>query len=112
MMESELKPVRCGCGGEAYAHLIGNSDAKGYYICCEECGIRTEIFETLTEAAKAWEKAFAKDINVPAKERTYKVTDIHVDEYYCPACGAEIPHSHEDKGDNYCRECGARLEWE
>ena len=82
-----------------------------WWVVCNRCGIGTLSFTSKEKAIEAWNKAMGKDIDVPAKERTYTVTDIHVDEYYCPACGAEIPHDHEDKGDNYCRECGAKLDW-
>ena len=58
---SDMKPVKCGCGGDAYAHLIGNTEATGYYICCEECGTKTAIFDTLKGASDAWEKAIGKE---------------------------------------------------
>lgn len=45
------------------------------------------------------------------KQKAMKVTDIHVDEYYCPSCGAENTTSDTlTVGDNYCPECGQRLE--
>ncbi len=47
------------------------------------------------------------------KETPMLVTDIHVDEFYCPRCHNEITHY---KGDiesrpTYCEECGQRFEW-
>ena len=113
-MNKELKPVRCGCGGEANIHKDDGTFGQMpiYTVSCNTCGMRSGRRSTEVQAVTAWNRAMGtNDINVPNKERTYKVTDIHVDEYYCPACGAEIPHSHEDKGDNYCRECGAKLDW-
>lgn len=35
--------------------------------------------------------------------------DIHVDEYYCPACGAENNCDQGNVGDNYCPRCGQRV---
>lgn len=113
---NKKQPVPCGCGGEAVTDYIIGEPCEGldWFVYCKNCEIQLPAeYSTEDEAIDAWNKAMgAKDINVHNKERTYKVTDIHVDEYYCPACGAEIPHAHEDKGDNYCRECGARLEWD
>lgn len=46
------------------------------------------------------------------KQMPMQVTDIHVDEYYCPNCGAENNKS-DDKNysDNYCPNCGQKLSW-
>lgn len=115
----KLQLLPCGCGGEAHHDSAScwNPEEEEWMpnfwhrVICKNCGTQTKAFYTEAEAIEAWNKAMGKDIDVPAKERTYKVTDIHVDEYYCPACGAEILHDHEDKGDNYCRECGAKLDW-
>ncbi len=35
--------------------------------------------------------------------------DIHVDEYYCPACGAENNCDQGKVGDDYCPRCGQRI---
>ena len=41
------------------------------------------------------------------------VTDIHVDEYYCPCCGSENNKDcNSDRGnDEFCPQCGQALEW-
>lgn len=41
------------------------------------------------------------------------VTDIHVDEFYCPKCHSEITHSKDDieSRPSYCENCGQRLDW-
>lgn len=41
------------------------------------------------------------------KQIPKKITDIHVDEYYCPACGAE----NTLKFNYYCPTCGQKLSW-
>lgn len=41
-----------------------------------------------------------------------KIKEIHVDEYYCPACGAENNCDHGIVGDKFCPVCGQRLKWE
>ena len=47
------------------------------------------------------------------KETPMLVTDIHVDEFYCPKCHAEITHSKSDieNRPKYCEYCGQKLDW-
>ncbi len=45
------------------------------------------------------------------KQKPMKVTDIHVDEYYCPACGAENSCDQGVVGDHFCPECGQAIDW-
>lgn len=44
------------------------------------------------------------------KQLPMEVTDIHVDEYYCPACGAENNCDNGIVGDKYCPECGQAID--
>lgn len=44
------------------------------------------------------------------KQIPKKITEIHVDEYYCPACGAELNCNDAKVEDKYCRECGQKFE--
>jgi hypothetical protein len=103
-MSDELKPVRCGCGGEAIIGLKEWEDRKGNYhensfVYCNDCSISTGGYLTEAEAIEAWNTAmgtntrkllevlvhdatdtnvgdkFDKDIDVPAKERTAKVVE-------------------------------------
>lgn len=43
------------------------------------------------------------------KQIPMRVTDIHVDEYMCPACGAENCTSDYKQVPKYCIECGQAL---
>lgn len=45
-----------------------------------------------------------------AKQEPMKVTDIHVDEYYCPACRSENNCDQGQIGDKYCPECGQAID--
>lgn len=54
------------------------------------------------EAAKAIEE-------LQAKHTPMKVIEIHVDEYYCPNCGAENNCDQGRVQDNYCSVCGQRI---
>ena len=60
--------------------------------------IEIEDFETLKELVN--------------KETSMKVTDIHVDEFYCPKCHSEISHDkYNSEHPKYCEECGQKLDW-
>ena len=75
-IDEELKPVKCGCGGEAscyFTHYWG----KCFTVQCSECGIETKPCDTEAEAITAWNTAMgATDIRVGDKERTAKVKKI------------------------------------
>lgn len=43
------------------------------------------------------------------KQIPMKVKEIHVDEYFCPACGAENNCNDGVVGDVFCPECGQAL---
>ena len=45
------------------------------------------------------------------KQIPMKVKEIHVDEYCCPACGAENNCDDGIMGDKFCPECGQALEF-
>lgn len=54
--------------------------------------------EALHMAIKAIEKQFPMEVK-----------EIHVDEYFCPACGSENSCNDKIIGHKYCPECGQRL---
>ena len=61
-MTDELKPVRCGCGGEAIIGLKEWEDRKGNYhentfVYCANCSVLTMGFLTEAEAIEAWNTA-------------------------------------------------------
>lgn len=55
-------------------------------------------FGTIEEVGAAVEKTNAME-----------VTDIHVDEYYCPNCGSENQCDQGVIGHKYCPNCGQKL---
>ena len=61
-----------------------------------------ETDELRFEAADAIEE-------LSCRETPMKITEIHVDEYYCPACGAENNGDQGRVQDAYCPACGQRL---
>lgn len=84
----------------------------------ERCnGIRTgywspEKKEDLVNALAAYENTgLTPDQIQELKERdtAMQVEEVHLDEYYCPACGAENNCNQGIVGDKFCPECGQRL---
>ena len=113
-MSDELKPVNCGCGGEA------KIDKHTYYralptygVRCHRCGQETrQFYMTEAEAITAWNRAMsgneqtAKVIEHDASisdDRGYKYLRT---EYLCGKCKKKVIG-----GDEYCSHCGCRLEW-
>lgn len=96
-MTNELKPVRCGCGGEA---VIWHNFGGLTFVSCKDCEITSHGYDNHFEAIRAWNKAMG--------ERTAKAEWSEVDGcHLCGECGfAVAPHC-----DVYCAGCGARLEW-
>ena len=111
-MENEIKIANCGCGGNGKILKINENS---FFITCSKCHTDSGIYSTEAEAINAWNRAMgAKDINVPNKERTAKVTNIHerIGENTvftligkCE-CGELV-----SSWSKYCHNCGARLEW-
>ena len=104
-MTEELKPVPCGCGGEAEV-LKFNSGS--WIVMCSRCRTSSENYTSRDIAITAWNKALG--------ERTAKVIDKSAQRHSitdfdwigkCEKCGNEIQFSFD-----YCPSCGARLEWE
>lgn len=58
----------------------------------EDTGLTPEQIRELTERDTAME-----------------INEIHVDEYYCPACGAENNCDQDVVEDNFCPRCGQRI---
>lgn len=46
------------------------------------------------------------------RDTAMEINEIHVDEYYCPACGSENNCDQGVVEDNFCPRCGQRLKWE
>ena len=43
------------------------------------------------------------------RDTSMEINEIHVDEYYCPACGVENNCDQGVVEDNFCPKCGQRL---
>lgn len=109
-MVEELKPVRCGCGGEA--EVLNPSYTHCKIIACSRCGIRTPYMNTEAEAVSAWNRAMGNRYELKRFERTTKVERYSFGETLtydfdgqCK-CGKWV-----DALWDYCPSCGCRLEW-
>ena len=70
---------------------------------CEHCPDSTRCYLfIMNKAADAIEE-------MNRRETPMKITEIHVDEYYCPACGAENNCDQGYVQDAYCPVCGQCL---
>ena len=104
-MTDELKPVRCGCGGEPYLKY----DDGAYSVICTKCGIETKGYCNHFDDFKSAKEYATKDWNRAMGERSAKVetyTDDQQETWSVCECGTDVWKSY-----NYCPECGARLEW-
>jgi len=126
-MTDELKLSRCGCGSEAFSHMIGNAETHGYYICCEECGTKTAIYDTLTEVITAWNRAMGTDVRTlmkvfaydatcavceKKKDRTAKMETVEKPNVFkCSECGQYFHSTAWGSPVEYCSRCGAKLDW-
>lgn len=124
-MSDELKPVRCGCGGEAktvekFYSGATNYISQEYCIECVNCGCRSAYKYTEAKAVQAWNRAMgATDTNVGDKERKkgtwlHKPNEYDDDTYECSQCGEPwtlIEGTPEENNMKFCPNCGARLEW-
>ena len=121
-MSEELKPVFCGCGGEAKVEtdhdtLVPGEPIDWKRVRCSECNIRTTWRHTEAEAVTAWNTAmgatdmnvgdkFAKDTNVLDKVRNGKWKNVALFTRECSECGAQF---HELEYDNFCPNCGTEM---
>ena len=102
-MYEELKPVNCGCGGEA--KLI--CSRKICIVMCKNCGIST-LADNEEKAVTTWNRAMCdKDINVPDKE-TVIVEPLGNALDYVGTCLCGDLVSHEW---HYCPNCGRKIQW-
>lgn len=111
-MTDELKPVRCGCGGEAKVWGLTNNQ---WYVECRKCPVgQMFAYPSEAEAVTAWNRAMSErtvkaELNPLAEDivignTTFKIGTRVIAE--CE-CGTWLR-----LGYKYCPNCGARLEWD
>lgn len=80
----------------------------------EGIGEETHKSKDVYDAIQEWvshevTKATAVYEQLQKKNTPVKVKEIHIDEYYCPTCGAENGCSDGKVEDNFCPNCGQRF---
>ena len=112
-MSDDLKPVRCGCGGEANIHKDDSAFGQMpiYTVSCNICGMRSGRRSTEAEAITAWNLAMSGSAEKSSVvERTAKATRKPTGFFYRCECGYVLCCEKNDM--NYFPQCGARLvEW-
>lgn len=71
--------------------------------------ISDHVFEAFGDTITVNEIVDAVWDELKERDVAMEVEDIHLDEYYCPACGAENSCNQRRVEDNFCPVCGQRL---
>ena len=85
-MTDELKPVRCGCGGEAKVEPlpfetwndIWDASVSQYLVRCDRCGMTTRLHDTEAEAIAVWNRAMG-NVNECAKDARCNERTLNLD---------------------------------
>lgn len=105
-MIGELKPVRCGCGGEAIldCYLGDLHRSNLYYIYCAKCDIRTSNYLSEAEAVEAWNRAMGAGKSEIAITKGYWMTTY--DGLHCSVCNYKCETTALPE---VCPHCGTSL---
>ena len=89
-----------------YPHCFEECD--GAHETCSECEFDEKVCMRI---GKYEDTGLAPEQIMDLKERdtAMEINEIHVDEYYCPACGSENNCDQGVVEDNFCPRCGQRL---
>lgn len=119
-MTDELKPVRCGCGGEAKVDWTTINGAYMAGVVCQKCGMKTASVwqrhdkdKAIAEAIQAWNRAMGNRMELQTvKERKKEKWQRRKgsDCWECSECHAVL-ESDDIVRHNfyYCYHCGADM---
>ena len=91
-----------------YCFRENTCDGCGSSEKCDQCELSLKVCETLA----AYENTGITPpeiMELKERDTAMEINEIHVDEYYCPACGAENNCDQGVVEDNFCPRCGRRL---
>ena len=74
---------------------------------CDDCPIQ-EAFARLRQYERTGLN-LEEIAELKERDTAMEINEIHVDEYYCPVCGAENNCDQGVVEDNFCPRCGQRL---
>ncbi len=112
-MTDELKPVRCGCGGEALIQVLDyKTPNKRYYVVCNKCGTTSWLYLMISEAIEAWNRAMGNRMELQTVERTAKVETVEKPNVFkCSECGQYFHQTSWGSPVEYCSRCGTKIDW-
>ena len=119
MMTDEMKPVRCGCGGEAEIDwVLEPSNCYMANVYCNKCGTKTIPFwsedkdKAIDYAVTTWNRAMGNCDKTSQVERTAKVETVEKPNVYkCSECGQYFHRTAWGSPVLYCSRCGSKREW-
>ena len=98
-MTDELKPVRCGCGGETEVikHTFHGA-SPSYGVECTNCHAESwQFYNTEAEAIEAWNRAMGGTWQKHAQTwHAYQVGE----NWYCENCGQQLTPYDWEEGDH------------
>ena len=108
-METEtrdgLKPIRCGCGGEAKVKKYTFHHALPLYrVRCETCGMQSGVRDTEAEAIQVWNRAMGAGKDEIAITKGYWMATY--DGLYCSVCNYKCETTALPE---VCPHCGTSL---
>lgn len=91
--------------------LINTSRVHPFYSLEEMAEVRDIAISALKEVQQYREIGTVEECREAVeKQKPMKVNEVHVDEYYCPACGSENCCDQGIVGDRYCPYCGQAID--
>lgn len=112
-MTNELKPCPF-CGSDRVTGMTSNDESRLFreWVCCEDCGSSTTIYETKRKAAEAWNNRYKRTCRNVYKDNRHVRLQCR-NGFECSECGNVI-EDYDDhwavKGTfNFCSKCGAEV---
>ncbi len=105
-MNNKLKPVNCGCGGEAKVDtkLVSCTPVERKRVYCSKCYISTEWMKSEAEAIEAWNRAMSAGKDEIAITKGYWMAIY--DGLHCSVCNYKCETTALPE---VCPHCGTRL---
>lgn len=100
-----LKEQKYGDVGEIAAEVFKEINGDGRIKVFSAAITALEEIQQYREIGTVEECREARE-----KQKPMKVKEVHVDEYYCPACGSENCCDQGIVGDRYCPYCGHAID--
>lgn len=95
---------------EAIETIKSNMPTSGYQMLREALVMAIEALKEVQQYRAIG--TVEECLKAMRKQKGMQVNEIHVDEYFCPACGSENNNGDIGcPGDHYCPICGQAIYW-